>query len=227
MKIQKLILVLFGIVCFGQIAVEGKAQTRILPLGDSVTSSFGPNSSYRYWLWQHLVQAGYDVDFVGTQYGVASGTPANADFDQDHEGHPGWTTQDAVFSINQIAGATVPDVVLLDLGGNDFGKGISPDQSMTNLMTIIESLRAVNPDVVVLLAQTTPFAGQDKRGRSLLRRAVKQAAKLQKKAGARVVIVNLASSFNVRKDTTDGAHPNETGERKIAKRYFSALRKVL
>src|SRR6185503_14232817 len=89
--------------CFAMFTAQ--AQTRILPLGDSVTSSFAPHSSYRYWLWHELVDAGYNVDFVGSQQGVADGTPDKTDYDQDHEGHPGWTTQDGVDNIDSIAAA--------------------------------------------------------------------------------------------------------------------------
>ncbi len=63
--------------------------------------------------------AGFNVNFVGTQSGVADGTPANTNFDQNHEGHPGWMTQDALDNIDAIAATTQPDIVLIDLGSND------------------------------------------------------------------------------------------------------------
>lgn len=225
MKIQKS--VLFSILSLCCLTGSLHGQTRILPLGDSVTSSFSPYSSYRYWLWQSLVQSGYNVDFVGSQYGVTGGPPGNQDFDQDHEGHSGWTTSDGVFNIGSIASATVPDIVLLDLGANDVDEGISPTDSTTNLVNIIEVLRSVNPNVVILLAQPTPFLDQDRRAMSLLRGAIKRAAKIEKRAGVDVRVVNLAGSFNPRKDTSDGTHPNQLGEQKIARRYYSVIRKVL
>src|SRR6187399_3097989 len=68
------------------------AATRIMPLGDSITSSFAGHDSYRYWLWHSLQDAGYtNIDFVGSQRGVFGGTPLHANFDQDHEGHTGFT----------------------------------------------------------------------------------------------------------------------------------------
>jgi len=69
------------------------STTRIMPLGDSITESFAPYDSYRYYLWTSLQNSGFrDIDFVGSQHGVLGGEPANENFDQDHEGHPGWTT---------------------------------------------------------------------------------------------------------------------------------------
>jgi Lysophospholipase L1 and related esterases len=225
MKLQKMILT----VAVGLFLVASPAigQTRILPFGDSVTSSFSPNSSYRYWLWQQLINAGYSVDFVGTQTGVTGGAPGNSEFDQNHEGHPGWTTSDGLFAADSIISSTSPDVVLLDLGSNDVLEGIPPGDSTTNLITIIGKFHDANPNVVILVAQPTPFVGQNKRGMSKLRGAIKKAVKIEKKAGVKVRVVNLAGSFNPRKDTVDGTHPNENGEKKIAKRYYTALRKVL
>jgi lysophospholipase L1-like esterase len=227
MKIRNLVLMTLTSGCLLLSSSPIFAQARILPLGDSVTSSFAPSSSYRYWLWHRLENSGYHVDFVGTQWGVANGAPLKTDFDQNHEGHPGWTTQDGAFYIGSIAPATVPDIVLLDLSANDIDAGIYYKDSATNLMTIIETLRSVNPRVVVLLAQPTPYVGQNKRAMSLLRYAIKRVAAIEKRKGARVVIVNLAASFSPRKDTVDGTHPDESGEKKIASRYYSTLRKYL
>src|SRR5688572_33279210 len=53
------------------------AATRIMPLGDSITSTFAPRQSYRYWLWNSLKDAGFtNVDFVGSQRGVFGGSPS-------------------------------------------------------------------------------------------------------------------------------------------------------
>jgi acyl-CoA thioesterase I len=224
MKIQRLVLLVAA--CAG-LVFTAQGQTRILPLGDSVTSSFSPQNSYRCWLWRLLERNGYNADFVGTQWGVAGGPPAYDGFDMHHEGHPGWTSSDVLFNIEWIASATVPDVVLLDIGANDVIEGIPSGQTCTNIVWIIRNLREVNPDVVILLAQTTPYAGQNKQGMSRLREAVKRAATLAKREGARVASVNLAASFNVRKDTIDGIHPNITGERKIANRYYPVLKKYV
>lgn len=226
MKIRNFALLLMGVgLCFS--GVNSQAQTRILPLGDSVTSSMAPHVSYRYWLWHLLADRGYNVDFVGTQWGVANGSPEYTDFDENHEGHLGWTSQDAVESIDSIASATVPDIVLLDLGANDVDDNIPHGVSKANLITIIETLHAVNPGVVIVMALPTPYVGQNRRGISLLRHAIKRAAVIERHAGVHIRTVNLAASFNVRKDTFDGTHPNESGEKKIAKRYFNVLRPLL
>ena len=222
---------LWGIVAIVLWVGAVQAQTRILPLGDSVTSSFAPYSSYRYWLWHYLTdnpKRYYNVDFVGTQSGVAEGSPARTDYDQDHEGHPGWTSQDGLENIDFIANATQPDVVLLDLGANDVEQGVDPAIIIGNLQGIIEHLRAVNPNVAVLLAEPTPYTGDNSRGLSKFKGAIARLAKQEdQKRGSRVLAVNLFGGFSVRKYTFDGTHPNERGEQFIAKKYFAVLKKVL
>src|SRR5262245_1456626 len=210
--------------CLTQNSVQ--AQVRILPLGDSVTSSFGPHSSYRYWLWHKLTDNGFNVDFVGTQFGVADGVPENPDFDQDHEGHPGWTTTDGLNNVDSIAAATQPDIVLLDLGANDVIQGVPIPTIIAQLKLIIEHLRAANPNVKVLVAEPTPYVGENSRQMSKLKGAISHMAKVENQPGSKVCAVNLFGGFSVRSDTFDGMHPDESGENKIANRFYGALRKM-
>jgi acyl-CoA thioesterase I len=203
------------------------AQTRVLPFGDSVTSSFAPYSSYRYWLWQRLVDAGYRVDFVGTRSGVDSGWPERTDYDQDHEGHAGWTTYDALYATLDVAYATRPDIVLVDFGANDIDDGYTPDTIRDNLREIITRFRTVNPNVVIVLAQPTPYEGADNKQLARLRSAISRAARLENQRFSPVRVVNLGSGFSVRKDTFDGTHPNESGEIKIAKKYYGVIRRYM
>jgi acyl-CoA thioesterase-1 len=211
----------------------------IMPMGDSVTSrGDSPESSYRYWLYTDLVNAGVSFAFVGNQNGVSDGTPANSNFDQSYEGggslNDAWSTQDGIDNLGN-ATSQGADIVLLDLGSNDFNSGIdtkSNEAEVTaNLETIIEGFAAVKPDIIILLAKPTHWVATggpaEKKFMSGLGGAVSKAAKAEKKAGVNVVLVDLSSGFNARKDTKDGTHPNVQGEQKIANKYFKALKKVL
>jgi acyl-CoA thioesterase I len=226
MKTRKYGLLLAG-ACISLIAWASPAQTRILPLGDSLTSGEAPYSSFRYWLWNDLVRFGYNVDFVGTQYGVADGTPSHTNFDQDHEGHPGWTTQDGLDNIDSIMAATQPDIVLLNLGSNDIEDGIPVRTAIENLKALIERMRAANPNIVVLLAEPPPFHGPHSARMFPLAFAIYRLALVENQRQSRVLPVNMVAGFSVRLDTYDGDHPNERGEKLIARRLFGMLRLVL
>ena len=83
---------------------------RVLPLGDSITYGYPVPGGYRLPLYQLLTNAGYNVDFTGTQ--TDNGAPEL--FDPDHEGHPGWTIRGINSIVPDVLAATDdPDVILL------------------------------------------------------------------------------------------------------------------
>jgi len=234
---EKIGRLLFG-VCLGLMTFAAGGQT-ILPYGDSVTT-FGsnPQSSYRYWLWKDLSDAGFNFTIIGTRNGVENGSPANSWPQEAYSGHEGWTSSDAALSSNLSPVARkAPDIVLLDFGSNDIRAGIDLSTTETNLETIIQAVAAANANVTMLIAAPTGFVtdpslparerSQEKSQQSKLAGAVSRVASAERKAGINVIKVNLFGGFNPTRDTVDGAHPNVQGEQKIAKRYFQALRKIL
>jgi lysophospholipase L1-like esterase len=66
--------------------------------------------------------------------------------------------------------------------------------------------------------------GEPKTAGRMMRQAVSRAAHAEKKLGARIYLVNL-SGISPTHDTYDGMHPNDRGEQKIAKKYFSVVRR--
>ena len=73
---------LFSFTAFSQ-----APEIRIMPLGDSITYGTGAAGGYRYPLYIALTNAGYNVDYVGTQTGNSvDGLGAEI----NHEGHGGW-----------------------------------------------------------------------------------------------------------------------------------------
>jgi hypothetical protein len=194
---------------------------RIMPLGDSITEARGGSASYRYWLQKHLQGARIRFDFVGSRHGVYGGAPRFADFDQDHEGHWGWTTGQVLEQIDTWAASARPDVALVHLGTNDVVR--DPAVVPKNLAGIITSLRKANPRVAVLLARLIPIRGfAAKLGP--VEESIERVAREQTTPDSPVVVVRQDEGFDVDADTYDGIHPNESGERKMAKRWFEAIR---
>ncbi|MEM9984023.1 MAG: hypothetical protein AAF804_02915, partial [Bacteroidota bacterium] len=66
----------------------------IMPLGASRVQGARPEfESYRYLLWQKLVDGGWDVDYIGTVCDDASYLDHQGQsFDRQHEGRGGWTS---------------------------------------------------------------------------------------------------------------------------------------
>ena len=140
-------------------SVDAQTSTvRIMPLGDSITTHIPPYNSYRRPLWQMLNNAGYSVDFVGSRRVDDNNVlPPNPDFDLEYEGHPGWRVDNILGSIRPWADAYDPDIVLVHLGTNDLIQGQSVDSTISELGQLIDTLRASNPNVTILMAQIIPF----------------------------------------------------------------------
>lgn len=206
---------------FGQSATAA----RIMPLGDSLTSSINGQASYRYYLWKKLQAARYNVDFVGTAWGVNDGSSSiYPDFDQDHEGHPGATTDDILNAVGYFANQNQPDIVLLLIGGNDFIQGMSVAHAVENTGRIIQALRVVNPRVVVLLGLLPPDADPNLRRMSQsYNSAIQREVRAWTVSGSPVRLVNLWSGFSPSRDTVDGEHADASGDQKFASRFYSSL----
>lgn len=136
---------------------------RILCVGDSMTSgteeaSFGFRS-YRGRLYQRLIGAGYQVDFVGTQQRI----PAIGG-DGDHDGYggawigPGGSPNNLWDRMAGILASTDPDVVIMALGWNSaYGERQIAGQKYRDL---VNRVRALKPNAHIVVATLSPQRGQ-------------------------------------------------------------------
>ncbi len=222
------------------------APLRIVCLGDSITQGRGdhshggakwtPTFSYRYPLWKLLVDAGADVDFVGSLQGGFEGDPNWADyqgrkFDRDHEGHWGWKTVDVAAKLPGWIQGYTPDVALILLGSND-ANGKTPaeqkasvERVRTAMPDIVATLRKKKPKVVILLGQCfqewAPFPA--------LRTAMIELAQAQTTTESPVTIVDHSPGWvsdpkSPGTHTVDWVHPNSTGDEQLARNWFAAMK---
>ncbi|MBS2963424.1 cellulose binding domain-containing protein [Actinocrinis puniceicyclus] len=200
---------------------------RIMPLGDSITGSPG---CWRALLWNTLQSNGYaNIDFVGTQPPQGCAIP----YDGDNEGHGGALATNIV-SLDELPGwlsATSPDIVLMHLGTNDVWSGLSTQTILNAYSTLVQQMRADNPSMVVLVAQIIPMnpgsCASCAQGVVNLDAAIPAWAASVSTARSPVVVVDQWSGFDDATDTVDGVHPNDSGNQKIASRWYPALIKYL
>lgn len=189
--------------------------TRIMPLGDSIT--YGQNDiSYRYDLYQMLRAAGYQFDFVGSNVSNPCCNVDPASWDADNEGHSGYSASALANGAAGWAQQSHPDIVLLHAGGVNGGDS-------DNVHDIITGLRSVNPSVKILLAEIIPMGGQN--WAAYNQSLVAMAAQVTT-AQSPVIIVDQSQWF-LPSDFSDGTHPNERGDLKMATRWFVALERLL
>jgi acyl-CoA thioesterase I len=212
---------------------------RIMPLGDSITEGDFRRDSYRWYLWRLLHSAGFRVDFVGSVQPDAHGPPIppEDDFDTDYEGHSGWSTLDLLNGIDAALMVNPPDIVLLHIGTNDIIQCWSVTQSAETIRQIIEIIHKHNPRIVVLVAKLIPAGdaaalGSDRYcgdGKTMDGR-IQELNKLIDGIildQPQTISVDLHSALDPRVDLSDGIHPNESGQKKMARAWFDALRPLL
>jgi acyl-CoA thioesterase I len=204
----------------------GSGAIRIMPLGDSITEGKSGDATYRYFLWHLLLDAGHSVDFVGSMVGVKGGLPLNSDFDQDHEGHSGWTADKMGLYARDFAQQANADIVLVHLGTNDILRGHTNASTRKDLKKVINQLRLANPQVVILLAEIIPIAGKETQVQNLNSRIRTLAAEVSSTTSP-VIAVDQHTGFSVSSDLYDGVHPSQSGYAKMADQWFATLGSLL
>lgn len=191
---------------------------RIMPLGDSLT--FGDGSShgggYRKDLWHALDNAGYEVEFVGSERDGALPDPV-------HEGHPGWEIDDIA---DQVVGWLTewrPTVVLLHIGTNDLDRDADVRAAPARLGALIDLILRSRPGVILYVASLAPV-----RPNLVQRRVdafnveVPRLVAERARAGHQVRYVDIAGLLTLT-DLADDLHPNDQGYAKMATAWFRAL----
>ena len=208
--------------------IAASSVVRIMPLGDSITQSNKDHNSYRRPLWQMLKAAGYNVDFVGSQHTNYQGMPPNPDFDVDNEGHWGWRVDEVLAQLDGWVKAAHPDIVLVHLGTNNIAQSRDLKSTVNDIEALIKVLRQNNPKVKIVMAQIIPLWGKEK----LCQELNVQILLLSRRLTTAESPIRVADQFTgfqpePNKDTFDGAHPNESGEKKMATHWFEKLKPLL
>ncbi len=191
------------------------SNVRIMPLGDSITKRTG----YRPGLFNQLTDAGYDVDFVGSQQDTSGA------YDRDHEGHSGYTTSDIAAFLDQWLSMNPPDVILLHIGTNEDPSYPYPSSDgVANLYNIIDGF---DPTIAIVQARiinkvpNDPLVTQFNDNVAAL-----HAARVA--AGGRGVLVDQESALNYVDDMeSDGIHPNANGFAKMVPVWYDGLASFL
>ncbi len=219
----------------GAMAVSG--TVKIMPLGDSITKGGvstpqeAKHPTYRYWLWNDLTENGYDVDFVGSW---TEPNFKNFTFDQDNEGHGGYSTDELLHGVaddewdfghlSQWIQGYDYDVVLLLAGTNDVVRGVPTNDTVTNLKKIIKVVRQRNPRVAVFLT-TLPPTKTYRQGLINLNQKILGIVEEMDTPESRVILVEQYYGYDGAVDNQPPGyiHPNTSGEKKLAKNWYDAL----
>ena len=197
----------------------------LVAVGDSITQAEPPWLSWRYYLWQSLLDAGMNARWVGsmsaryTEGVMPNMTYNGAIFPQRHEGHWGWRADAVLRHLPTWAAAYAcqPQCALVHLGTNDVCQGQDAASTINEISQIANTLRSLGDEQMTLLL-AVPIPSCCDRVASILVPAIRALGG----NGSRV-IVDMASGFDASAMLYDGCHPNEAGERHIAAAWRASV----
>lgn len=200
-------------------------QLRILPLGDSLTKGqalHGTIGAYRGHLYTMLTNRGYNVDYVGTQIKTSVGLA-----DKEHEGVGGITISSVSERIGDILKEIeVPDIILLHVGTNDFGKDIDIFTAVDRYEKLITKISRISPTSNIiatsLLVRSDEVYDQIQR---LFNNFIEDTILQQAAKGVKVTYLDM-NKIVKKEQLVDGIHPNYEGYRDMATAWLGAIQKV-
>jgi len=197
------------------------SQTRIMPLGDSITEGVlgsSDDTGFRRALYLSLAGAGYSVHFVGSR---VNGSPT--DFDRNHEGHSGWRADQIRDSTSSWLTANPADIILLHIGTNDISQGQTVSSTINEVNQILERIDAKSTATVVFLARIINRNDGYSATTSNYNVQLKALADTRIANGDLIIIVDQEAALNYPSDLADAVHPNDAGYAKMAQCWFTTL----
>lgn len=219
LTIKEFVFVLLLLMSVTMVAETQEKRFSVMGMGDSITEGGDEFNSYLYPLWQLFQRKGYEVDFIGPR---ERKTPAGVLRHCGFSGKPVEFIEARVDSIYRLYPA---DIVLLHAGHNHFADQQPVDGMIKAYQHIISTIHTINPEALVFIAQVTPSGKLPKYSYipELNRRIAEM---VTGGADHHLFLVDMATGHDWRTMTIhDRVHPNQKGAKRMAKRWFKAIKK--
>ena len=225
---------------------------RVLFVGDSITEGSASqadgdgNYSWRYSLWQNMIDAKASFDFVGSRNANYAGTTiypsySGLDFENRHEAIWGTTSLERSESLethysdlNRDGSNFAADTAFIMIGSNDVFASRPAEEIASNIQHIMDGLQSANDSVSVYLISVPPVFLVDTDGDGfrdapwlgnpqleLLNDRLSALVVAERTLNSRVVFIDVASSLKT-EHFYDGIHPNGSGEKLIGDVVFAS-----
>jgi acyl-CoA thioesterase-1 len=184
-----------------------QARPTILVFGDSIAAGFGLELDQAF---PALLQQ--KIDALGWNYSVVNA------------GLSGDTTAGGLRRIDWLLKRRI-DVLVLELGGNDGLRGISPDATKTNLQAIVERTLQKYPQARIVIAgmQMPPNLGDEYLAR--FRQLFPELAERNRAALIPFLLEGVGGRPEL--NQPDRIHPNVEGHKIVADNVWKVLKPVL
>ncbi|MGC4094889.1 MAG: SGNH/GDSL hydrolase family protein [Polyangiaceae bacterium] len=214
---------------------------KILPFGDSITWGIGDeaNAGYRGPLFGLAVAAQQKITFTGSLSNGPSSVSSQA-FPKKNEGHSGWT----ISTVNQFSGSNAgvaalvpspaldsasggqPHIILMMIGTNDVSASTSSKMS-SDLAALIDKLTGAAPNALLVVAKITPLSWAD----AVIKPyndSIPNLVQTRANAGKHIVLADMYTGFTLASMmSSDNIHPNATGYKFMADRWYSVIGPML
>jgi len=233
---------------------------KIMPVGNSITAGehyhFPPvpeRTGYRKDLYEMLIDAGYNVDFVGSQkHGERAESDTNW-YDWNNEAYPGKKIPDIAGKVKNALGVYKPDILLVHVGTNGSDWSSKPGQVMDMLNSIDKySVDNDHPITVFLCKIIKRFIDEDSAPTSKFNSDVADLVAARTGDKIKIIMVDMEDGAGL--DYTDNLpdstaippyeggdmfgrrypgvsydkyHPNDKGNTKMAVKFYEELVKEL
>ena len=258
----KVKILLIAILCIANISLsKGSDAIKIMPVGNSITAGehyhFPANeerTGYRKDLYEMLINAGYSVDFVGSQtHGIRPTTDPDW-YDWNNEAYPGWKIPDIAGKLKSALGVYKPDILLVHVGTNGNDWSSKPAQVMDMLNSINQySVENDHPITVFLCKIIKLYIELDSDSTSKFNDDIAELVAARTGDKIKIIMVDMENGAGLDysdalPDSTanppyeggdmwgytypgmtkvDKYHPNDKGNHKMAVKFYNALVKEL
>jgi lysophospholipase L1-like esterase len=233
---------------------------KIMPVGNSITAGehykFPPleeRTGYRKPLYEMLIGAGYNVDFVGSQkHGIRSINHEDW-YDWNCEAYPGWKIPDIASKLDTALTSYQPDILLIHVGTNGKDWEEKPTQVSEMLDMINEhAIKNDHPMTVFLCLIINRFIEEDAAPTTQYNRDLTELVHARTGDKVQIILVDMEKGADL--DYSDNLpdpnanppyeggdmlgrrypgvahdryHPNDKGNTKMAMKFYEELVKVL
>ena len=247
---------LFVILLTTSLNLKAGEPIKIMPVGNSITAGehyhyppVAERTGYRKALYEMLVNAGYNIDFVGSQ---EHGKRPKSDpdwYDWNNEAYPGWTIPRIAEKVKEALPVYKPDILLIHVGTN----GKDWEQKTRQVMEMLDMINAYsvknNHRVTVFLCKIIKrFYQEDSDPTSQFNQEVSKLVAQRTNDKIKIIMVDMENGAGL--DYTDRLpdpsakppyeggdmwgrrypgvpydkyHPNDKGNAKMAKTFYEAL----
>ncbi|MDJ0618785.1 MAG: GDSL-type esterase/lipase family protein [Calothrix sp. MO_192.B10] len=192
----------------------------LMPVGDSITEGYleSDKGGYRDDLYRLLTNKGYNIDFVGNR------SRGHGKFDQDHAGVTGERIDQVSDRINNLLSTYHPDIVLLMVGTNDILQNHNLEDAPNRLSNLIDQITNQSPDTQLFVGSIPPDKNAARQKLvDQYNALIPGIVESKRAAGKNVTFVDISSPMNI-DDLEDDVHPTPTGNNRIARSWYEAIR---